>query len=125
MTLPDKFFEVISYEGVVSIVSWGNDEPHITNTWNSYLVILDKNKILIPAAGMHSTEKDILLNNKVKITLGSKSVEGFNGYQGTGFLITGNASFYYDGEYFNIMKNKLSFISRVIVVNVETCKQLL
>lgn len=28
--LTEKFFEVIRNEGVVSIVSWGNAEPHLT-----------------------------------------------------------------------------------------------
>ena len=31
----EKFFEVLNYEGVVSIVSWGNGEANVTNTWNS------------------------------------------------------------------------------------------
>ena len=87
--LSEKFFEVLKYEGVVSIVSWGStDEANITNTWNSYLVIKD-NKILLPAAGMKSTEADVNVNNKVKVTLGAREVEGFNNYQGTGFLIEG------------------------------------
>lgn len=47
--LTEKFFEVIKNEGVVSIVSWGIDEPHVVNTWNSYLVITEDGKILIPA----------------------------------------------------------------------------
>lgn len=37
--LPEKFFEVLKNEGVVSLVTWGADEPHIVNTWNSYLVV--------------------------------------------------------------------------------------
>ncbi|MBF4806114.1 MAG: FMN-binding protein, partial [Pseudoleptotrichia goodfellowii] len=44
----EKFFEVLKYDGVVSIVTWGNEEPSITNTWNSYLQIKDENRILIP-----------------------------------------------------------------------------
>lgn len=125
MILPDKFFDCLHHEGVVSIVSWSNGDANVTNTWNSYLEIIDKDKILIPAAGMHSTENDVKLNNKVKVTLGSRDVEGRNGYQGTGFLIEGTASFVETGEYFDLMKKKFSFISRVIVVNVNSYKQLL
>ena len=43
--LTEKFFEVISHEGVVSIISWGKGEPHVANTWNSYLTITKDNKI--------------------------------------------------------------------------------
>ena len=44
MELPEKLYEVLKHEGVVSIVSWGNTEPHITNTWNSYIKIKEGNK---------------------------------------------------------------------------------
>ena len=89
--LSEKFFEILQHEGVVSIVSWGStDEANITNTWNSYLVVKDQ-RILLPAAGMTSTENDIKVNPNVKVTLGAREVEGFNGYQGTGFLLKGTA----------------------------------
>ena len=35
----DRFREVISKEGIVSIVSCSDGEAHVVNTWNSYLVI--------------------------------------------------------------------------------------
>ena len=44
--LTEKFFDVIRHEGVVSIVSWGHAEPHLTCTWNSYLVVTDDERIL-------------------------------------------------------------------------------
>lgn len=122
--LTEKFYEVLNHEGVVSIISWGENEPHVTNTWNSYLVIKD-NKILIPAAGLRSTEKDVNINNKVKLTLGSKKVLGFNGYQGTGFFIEGTAKFIESGLDFDMMKEKFSFLNRVLEVTVLSSKQLL
>lgn len=121
----EKFNEVLKNEGVVSIVSWGVDEPHITNTWNSYLVTKDNNKILLPAAGLHSTENDVNVNNKVKVTLGSKEVMGFNNYQGTGFLLEGTAKFITSGDDFDMMKNKFPFLSRVLEITVNSAKQLL
>lgn len=123
--LTEKFYEVLKHEGVVSIVSWGASEPHINNTWNSYLVIKDNDKILIPAAGLHSTEEDIKENNKVKVTLGSREVMGFNDYQGTGFRLEGTARFISSGSDFDMMKEKFSFLNRVLEVTVESSKQLL
>lgn len=123
--MTEKFFEVLKYEGVVSIVSWGaTDEANITNTWNSYLTIKD-GKILIPAAGMKSTEADVNVNNKVKVTLGSKEVEGYNNYQGTGFLIIGTAKFYSEGENFKMVNEKYPFANRVLEITPESIKQLL
>ncbi len=123
--LNDKFYEILKHEGVVSITSWGIDEPHVNNTWNSYLTILDNKKILIPAAGFKSTEKDIAKNDRVKVTLGSREVEGFNNYQGTGFLIEGTAKFLNSGSEFDIVKDKFPFLSRVLEITVTSAKQLL
>ncbi len=123
--LTEKFYEVLQHEGVVSIVSWGADEAHVTCTWNSYLVVTEDKKILIPAAGMHSTEGDVKQNNKVKITLGSRDVMGRNNYQGTGFEIVGTAKFIESGSEFDMMKEKFPFLSRVLEITVSSAKQLL
>lgn len=122
--LTEKFFEVLKHEGVVSILSWGTGDPNITNTWNSYLVVKN-DRILIPAAGMRSAEADVEKNSKVKLTLGSREVEGFNNYQGTGFLIEGSAKFLKSGEDFDLMKEKFPFLNRVLEITVNNAKQLL
>jgi len=122
--LSEKFFEVIKHEGVVSIVSWGV-EPHVVNTWNSYLVITEDGRILIPDYGMRKTEKNVNVNNKVKVTLGSKEVLGYNDYQGTGFLIEGIAKYIASGAEYDSMKEKFSFLTRVLEITVVSAKQML
>jgi len=121
--LPEKFYEVLQHEGVVAIVSWGDNEPHVVNTWNSYLVVTGKGHILIPAYGMRKTEKNVLVNNRVKITLGSKEVLGYKDYQGTGFMIEGTASYIESGDTYEMMKEKFSFLTRVIDITVTAIKQ--
>ena len=123
--LNDKFFEVLKHEGVVSVVTWGNGEPNITNTWNSYLQIKDGNRILIPAAGFSRAENDINVNDKVKIALGSRQVMGNNNYQGTGFLIEGTGKFLTSGEDFDFMIEKFPFLTRDFEITVTLAKQLL
>jgi Pyridoxamine 5''-phosphate oxidase. len=120
----EKFLEVLNHEGVVSIVTCSNNEAHVVNTWNSYLVIVEDNKILIPAAAMIKTEENINANPKVKLTLGSKEVMG-HAYMGTGFLLEGTAKFLKDGEHFKMMKEKYSFLTRVLEITVNSCKQTL
>lgn len=122
--LPEKFFEVLKYEGVVSITTWSDNEAHVTNTWNSYLKIKD-DTLLIPAAGMTSTEADIKKNNRVIITLGAREVEGFNGYQGTGFRLEGTADFIANGPIYDEMFAEFPFLKRVLAVKIESAKQLL
>lgn len=123
--LTEKFLEVLKNEGVVSIVSWGMDEPHVVNTWNSYLVVTSDERILIPAYAMRKTEKNVNINNKVKMTLGSKEVLGYKDYQGTGFVVEGTAKYLESGSEFDMMKEKFSFLTRVLEITVTSAKQML
>ena len=121
--LPEKFYDVLLHEGVVAIVSWADGEPHVVNTWNSYLVVTDDERILIPAYGMRKTEKNVNINNRVKLTLGSKEVIGFQNYQGTGFIIEGTATYLESGATYEMMKEKFSFLTRVVEITVTSIKQ--
>ena len=121
----EKFYEVLKNEGVVSIVSWGVDEPHIVNTWNSYIVVTSDERILIPAYAMRRTEKNINQNSKVKISLGSKEVLGYKDYQGTGFIVEGTAKYLESGSDFDMMKEKFSFLTRVLEITATSSKQML
>jgi len=120
----DKFFEVLNHKGVVSIVTCANNTAHVANTWNSYLIVVEENKILIPEAAMIKTEENINANPKVKLTLGSKEVMGYK-YMGTGFLLEGTAKFLKDGDNFKMMKEKCPFLTRTLEVTVTSCKQTL
>lgn len=121
--LPEKFHEVLKHEGVVSIVTWNAHEPHIANTWNSYIKVTPDEKILIPAAGMDETQKNIEQNHKVKVALGSKEVIGFKDYQGTGFVIDGTAKFLESGSELEMMKKSFPFLNRVLEITVLSAKQ--
>ncbi|TKB25349.1 pyridoxamine 5'-phosphate oxidase family protein [Desulfopila sp. IMCC35006] len=120
--LTDKFLDVISHEGVVAIVSCADNEAHVVNTWNSYLHITDDERILLPAWSMRKTEKKVRKNNNVLLTVGSKEVEGKMG-PGTGFLVKGTARFIPSGPEWDMMKEKYSFLTRVLEVTVESIQQ--
>jgi len=116
--------EVLSHpaDGVVAIVTQGVDEPHVVNTWNSYVHVSSDDKLLIPAGFMNRTEKNITANNKVQLTIGNREVQG-KMYKGTGFLIRGNARFLKDGEEFEMMKKKFDWIRAVLEVTIERAIQ--
>ncbi len=120
--LTDKFLDVISHEGVVAIVSSADNEAHVVNTWNTYLHITDDERILLPAWAMRKTEEKVSKNNNVLLTVGSKEVEGKMG-PGTGFLVKGSARFIASGPEWDMMKEKYSFLTRVLEVTVESIKQ--
>ncbi len=118
----NTFREVVSNEGVVSIVTCAGNEPHVVNTWNSYLELPDSNRLLIPAWKMRKTEQNTLQANTVLLTLGSKEVQGRMG-PGTGFLLEGTARFVKSGAEFDAMKAKFPFLTRVLEVTVTALKQ--
>lgn len=123
--LPEKLIEVLQHEGIVSIVSWGADEPHLVNTWNSFLVVTEDGRILIPAYGFRKTQKNVMINNRIKLALGTRNVLGYKDYPGTGFVIDGTAAYIESGAEYDMMKEKFSFLSRVLEVTVLKAKQTL
>lgn len=124
--LSKTFFEVIQNERVVSITSWGSgDQPNVRCTWNSYLRITKDERILAPIAGFTSVQGDVSKNDRVMLTLGSREVEGFNNYQGTGFLIEGRARFTDCGAEFEQMQKEYPFMNKLLEITVESAKQLL
>lgn len=124
--LSKKIYEVIQHEGVVSVTSWGsNNKPNVRCTWNSYLRVTEDERILAPIAGFTSIQADVAKNDQVILTLGSREVEGFNNYQGTGFLLEGRACFVDSGNEFEQMKVEFPFMNKLLEITVESAKQLL
>lgn len=124
--LNEKLLEVLSHpsDGEVAIVTQGIDGPHVVNTWNSYVNISYNGRLLIPAGRMNTTEKNVEGNHMVKLTVGSREVQG-KSHKGTGFLITGTAKFIKEGSDFNMMKEKFSWARAVLEITIETVIQTL
>jgi hypothetical protein len=124
--LNEKLLEILSHpaDGEVAIVTQGTDGPHVVNTWNSYVNIMSDGRLLIPVGGMNKTEKNIAENQLVKLTIGSREVQGLN-YKGAGFLITGTARFAKDGADFNLMKARFPWVRAVLEITIETSVQTL
>lgn len=114
--------EVLQHNGVVSITTWTENNAHVSNTWNSYLRLRNDNTILIPAAWLHQTEKNVNINNSIILTFGSPEVQGKMGL-GTGFVLEGTAKFLSSGEAYEMMKEEYSFLTRVLEVTVTSVKQ--
>lgn len=120
--LTENFLEVIKYEGLVAVATCANNEPHMANTWNSYLKINENGEILIPCFGFRKTEANVLENNKVQVTLGTKELGGTQGL-GRGFSLDGTARFEKEGADFDTMKADFKWCNRVMIVTVTNLKQ--
>lgn len=122
--LPEKFLEVLKHEGVIAIATQGEGEPHLVNSWNSYVEVTPENSLLIPAGFMHQTEKNVQNNNKVLVTAGAREVEGNHG-PGTGFLIEGTAAFLPEGPKYEKLKERFPWVRAALEVQVKNITQTL
>ncbi|WFA09320.1 pyridoxamine 5'-phosphate oxidase family protein [Tissierella sp. Yu-01] len=124
--LNDKLLEVLAHpaDGEVAIVTQGIDMPHVVNTWNSYVHITEDDTLLIPVGGMKKTEENIERDNRVKLTIGSREVQGKT-YKGTGFLITGTAKFIEEGTEFDMIKGKFPWSRAALEITIDTLENTL
>ncbi len=113
--IPEKMVEVLKHEGVVAIVTQGDEDPHVANTWNSYLRITEEGKLLVPAGRMNVTENNLKKRENLLVTLGSREVDGFHS-KGTGFLIEGSGEFLYEGEDYNTMKTNYPWLRATLEI---------
>lgn len=120
--IPDTLQAIMSKDGVVAIATLGPDGPHMVNTWNSYLMVSQEGRLLIPAGYMHKTEANVAHNPNVLITLGSSKVQGLHG-MGAGFLIKGKGRFAMSGPDFDVMKERFAWLRATLVVTVESATQ--
>lgn len=120
--IPEMLREVLKHEGVVAIATVGKDGPHMVNTWNSYVVVSDDERLLIPAGYMNKTEANVAFDDRVLLTAGSVKVRGLQG-AGTGFLVRGKASFVTSGPDFEVMKARFRWARATLAVAVESATQ--
>jgi hypothetical protein len=124
MTIPETMLEVLKCDGVVAIATQGPVEPHMVNTWNSYIRIAEDGRLLIPAGYMHQTEKNISFNDQVLVTLGSIKVPGQHG-PGTGFLVKGTAAFLTSGPDFELLKARFAWARATLAITPTAITQTL
>lgn len=122
--IAQTMLEVMKHEGVVAIVTQGENEPHVVNTWNSYLKVTENDRLLVPVGGMKTTEANIKRDNRVLMTLGSREVQGLM-YMGTGFLVRGTAKILDNGDEFNQTKEKFPWARAVLEITPEVVTQTL
>lgn len=120
--IPETLREVLKHEGVVAIATVGEDGPHMVNTWNSYVMVSEDERLLIPAGYMNRTEANVAHDDRVLLTAGSVKVRGLQG-AGTGFLVKGRASFVTSGPDFEAMKARFRWVRATLAITVESATQ--
>jgi hypothetical protein len=120
--IPEVLRQVLKHDGVVAIATVGEDGPHMVNTWNSYVIVTEDERLLIPAGYMNRTEANVAFDDRVLLTAGSVKVKGLQG-AGTGFLVKGRASFVSSGPDFDVVKARFAWARATLAVKVESATQ--
>ena len=107
----------------VTIVTTGDEGPHVVGNWGDYMRVLGikENMIVFPAGRYQQTEKNLLKNNRIQLLVASKKVQGTRS-PGQGCLITGTGEILDSGEIVDAVKTKFPWARGAMVVHVEDVK---
>jgi hypothetical protein len=107
----------------VTIVTTGDDGPHVVGNWGDYVRVLgiNENTIVFPAGRYHQTEKNLHRNNRIQLLVASKKVQGTRS-PGQGCLIIGTCEILSSGDIVDAVKAKFPWARGAMVIHVEDVK---
>jgi hypothetical protein len=107
----------------VTIVTTGDDGPHVVGNWGDYMRVLGikENMIIFPAGRYQQTEKNLRRNNKIQLLVASKKVQGTRS-PGQGCLIIGTGEILNSGDIVDTVKAKFPWARGAMVIHVEDVK---
>src|SRR3972149_10877172 len=100
--------EVCEATEFVTIVTTGDDGPHVVGNWGDYMRALGikPDTIVLPAGRYHQTEQNLRKNNRIQLLVASRKVQGTRS-PGQGYLIVGTAEIVTSGEIADAVKAKV------------------
>ena len=107
----------------VTIVTTGDDGPHVVGNWGDYMRVLGikENMIIFPAGRYQQTEKNLRRDNRIQLLVASKKVQGTRS-PGQGCLIIGTAEILSSGDIVDAVKAKFPWARGAMVNHVEDVK---
>ena len=116
--------EVCEATEFVSIVTIGDDGPHVVGNWGDYMRVLGikENMLIFPAGRYRQTEQNLRKNNRIQLLVASKTVPGSGGSAGQGCVIIGGGEILTSGDTVDAVKAKFSWARGALVVHVEDVK---
>ena len=107
----------------VTIVTSGDDGPHVVGNWGDYMRVLGikENVIVFPAGRYQQTEKNLRRNNRIQLLVASKKVQGTRS-PGQGCLIIGTGEILSSGDIVDAVKAKFPWARGAMVIHVEDVK---
>jgi len=124
--IDDKLIELINFppDSAASIVTNSKEGSHVVNTWNSYIKVVDNKYLLIPVGRMKQTEKNLLEDKRILLTISNREMMGLS-YKGTGFLVKGDGHIATSGAHYETIKQSFGWARGVLVIEVREQQQTL
>ena len=103
----------------VAVVTSGDNGPHVVGTWGEYVRKLSPSAetIVIPVGGYRQTGANLARDNRIKLLLASRQVEGSHG-PGQGCVISGTAEVVTEGPTVEEVKNSFPWARGALVIAV-------
>jgi predicted pyridoxine 5'-phosphate oxidase superfamily flavin-nucleotide-binding protein len=104
----------------VTIVTSGDDGPHVVGNWGDYMrtMGIGADTIVLPAGHYRQTEQNLRKNNRVHLLVASRKVQGARGL-GQGYLIAGTAEIVTAGEIADAVRAKFPWARGALVIHVK------
>ena len=112
--------EVCEATEFVTIVTQGDDGPHVVANWGDYMRRLGiaEDRIILPAGRYHQTERNLRKNARVQLLIASRKVQGTRG-PGQGYRIDGTGEILDSGEEVLAVKAQFPWARGALVIHVE------
>ena len=112
--------EVCEATEFITIVTTGDNGPHVVGNWGDYMRALGigADTIVFPAGRYRQTEQNLRKNSRVQLLVASRKVPGAHS-PGQGYLIVGTAEIVSSGEIADAVKAKFPWARGALVIHVE------
>lgn len=104
----------------VTIVTTGDDGPHVVGNWGDYMRALGikEDTIVLPAGRYRKTEQNLRKNNRIQLLVASRRVQGTSS-PGQGCLIVGTGEILGSGDIAGQVKAKFPWARGALVIHVQ------
>lgn len=112
--------EVCEATEFTTIVTIGDDGPHLVGNWGDYMrkLGIKDDTIVLPAGRYHQTEKNLRKNDRIQLMVASKAVQGTR-TPGQGYVILGRGEIVISGKVVEAVKAKFPWARGALVIHVE------
>ncbi|MCC7462473.1 MAG: pyridoxamine 5'-phosphate oxidase family protein [Gammaproteobacteria bacterium] len=112
--------EVCEATEFVTIITQGDDGPHVVGNWGDYMRKLGirEDTLVFPAGRYLQTERNLRSNGRIQLLIASRKVQGTR-TPGQGYLLEGRGEIVESGDTVAVVKAQFPWARGALVIHVE------